>query len=90
MKCYNDSCDTAQCENKPTFNAVPPSGPRQRPMHGGPRNSEHLRQIADGLLARRVHAAKLLLLLLGQLGLLAPQLALGPRNRHSLRRAHPD
>ena len=53
-------------------------------------NSEDLCEITGGVLAGGGHAAKLLLLLLGELGLLAPQLALGPGNGHSFTCAHPD
>lgn len=38
---------------------------------------KHLRQIADGIIAGGVHAAKLPLLLVRQLRLFAPQFALG-------------
>ena len=65
-------------------------GAVERPVDGGSGNSEDLGEIADGIIAGGVHAAKLLLLLFGKLGLLASQLALGPDNGHSLTGSHPD
>ena len=54
-------------------------------MDGWPRDREHLGQGADGILAGVVHAARLVLLLVGQLGRLAAQFALDAGDRHPSR-----
>lgn len=64
--------------------------PSERPVDGGSGDGKHLGQIADGIIAGLVHPAQLPLLLLGQLGLLAAQIALGPGDGHALSGAQAD
>jgi hypothetical protein len=53
-------------------------------------DGEELGQIADRVRASIVHPTQLLLLFVRELGLLAPQLALGAGHGHALARAHAD
>ena len=65
-------------------------GSAERPVDGGSGDSEDISQIANGIIAGGVHAAEFPLLLVGELGLLAPQLTLGPGDGHPFTRAHAD
>src|SRR3954454_24245253 len=59
-------------------------------VHGRAGHREQLGQIADRVIAGVVHAAQLLLLSVGQLGLLALELAPGAGDRHAFAPAQPD
>ena len=70
--------------------AVSCSRPGQRAIDRRSRNREQLRQVADRIFPRAVHAAQLLLLFLRELRLLTPELSLGAGDRHAFAGPHAD
>src|SRR3954469_23042853 len=73
-----------------SFGAMWRGLPAEGAVHRRAGHREQLGQIADRVIASVVHAAQLLLLPVGQLGLLALELAPGAGNRHALARAEAD
>ena len=64
--------------------------PAERSINGRPGNREQLGEVADRVVVGIVHATKLLLLPIGQLGLLPTQLPLSAGDRHALAGAELD
>lgn len=64
--------------------------PVEGPVDGRAEYGKYLGQVPDGVFASGVHAAQLLLLLVGQLRLLAAQFTLGAGDGHAHASAHSD